>query len=134
MMSCAGYKMCGRIYLNGDGAGKGTHMSLFFVIMRSDYDALLPWPFTQKVTFTMPNQGNGADITDSFRPDPTSSSFKKPTSEMNSPYGIPMFAPVSMLDDPSKGFVQDDVLYIKIEVDEKGSPPGFYAISINDDY
>ena len=46
-----GYKMCARIYLNGDGMGKGTHVSLFFVVMRGDYDALLPWPFRQKVTF-----------------------------------------------------------------------------------
>lgn len=29
-----GYKMCARVYLNGDGMGKTTHMSLFFVIMR----------------------------------------------------------------------------------------------------
>ena len=26
-----GYKMCGRVYLNGDGMGKGTHLSLFFL-------------------------------------------------------------------------------------------------------
>jgi len=29
-----GYKMCARIYLNGDGVGRGTHLSLFFVIMQ----------------------------------------------------------------------------------------------------
>ena len=45
-----GYKMCARVYLNGDGMGKGTHLSLFFVVMRGEYDALLPWPFKQKVT------------------------------------------------------------------------------------
>ena len=44
-----GYKMCGRVYLNGDGMGKGTHLSLFFVLMRGEYDALLEWPFRQKV-------------------------------------------------------------------------------------
>ena len=44
-----GYKMCARIYLNGDGIGKGTHVSLFFVVMKGDYDALLTWPFGQKV-------------------------------------------------------------------------------------
>ena len=31
--------------------GKGTHMSMFFVVMRGEYDALLPWPFVQKVHF-----------------------------------------------------------------------------------
>ncbi|XP_006816126.2 TNF receptor-associated factor 3-like, partial [Saccoglossus kowalevskii] len=43
-----GYKMCARVYLNGDGMGKGTHMSLFFVVMKGDYDSLLQWPFRQK--------------------------------------------------------------------------------------
>lgn len=44
-----GYKMCLRIYLNGDGTGRGTHLSLFFVVMRGHSDALLKWPFNQKV-------------------------------------------------------------------------------------
>ena len=43
-----GYKMCARIYLNGDGIGRGTHISVFFVVMRGEYDALLRWPFRQK--------------------------------------------------------------------------------------
>lgn len=29
-----GYKMCARVYLNGDGVGKGKYISLFFVIMQ----------------------------------------------------------------------------------------------------
>ncbi len=29
-----GYKMCAKIYMNGDGFGKGSHLSLFFVVMR----------------------------------------------------------------------------------------------------
>lgn len=44
-----GYKMCLRIYLNGDGTGRGSHLSLFFVVMRGLSDALLKWPFNQKV-------------------------------------------------------------------------------------
>ena len=51
-----GYKMCARIYLNGDGMGRGTHISVFFVVMRGQYDALLRWPFRQKVTFMLMDQ------------------------------------------------------------------------------
>ncbi|CAB4034440.1 TNF receptor-associated factor 2-like, partial [Paramuricea clavata] len=29
-----GCKMCAKIYMNGDGFGKGSHLSLFFVVMR----------------------------------------------------------------------------------------------------
>ena len=31
-----GYKMCAKIYMNGDGAGKGTHLSLFIVVMKGE--------------------------------------------------------------------------------------------------
>ena len=48
-----GYKMCLRIYLNGDGTGRGSHLSLFFVVMRGHSDALLKWPFNQKVTLPL---------------------------------------------------------------------------------
>jgi hypothetical protein len=37
-----------------------THLSLFFVVMRSEYDALLPWPFHQKVTLLLLDQDKGA--------------------------------------------------------------------------
>ena len=44
----------------------------------------LDWPFRQKVTFMILDQETGrSHLVDSFRPDPNSSSFKRPTSEMN---------------------------------------------------
>ena len=32
-----GYKMCAKIYMNGDGVGKGTHLSLFIVVMKGEF-------------------------------------------------------------------------------------------------
>ena len=51
LFNLTGYKACTRIYLNGDGMGKNSHVSLFFVLMRGEFDALLPWPFQQKVRY-----------------------------------------------------------------------------------
>ena len=31
-----GYKMCAKIYLNGEGSGKGRFLSLFFVLMKGE--------------------------------------------------------------------------------------------------
>ena len=59
-----GYKMCLRLYIMGDGIGKGTHLSLFFVVMRGEFDNILQWPFTHKVTFKLINQAGGRDIVD----------------------------------------------------------------------
>ena len=40
------------IFLNGDGMGKGTHLSLFFVVMKGDFDNLLEWSFQCKIKMT----------------------------------------------------------------------------------
>ncbi|KAJ8392367.1 hypothetical protein AAFF_G00074920 [Aldrovandia affinis] len=97
----SGYKLSARAYLNGDGPGRGTHLSLFVVLMRGDFDALLPWPFRQGVTLTVLDQSGGrSDVSDSFRPDPASSSFQRPVSEMNVASGFPRFVSHGNLEAP----------------------------------
>ena len=110
-----GYKMCLRLYILGDGIGKGTHMSLFFVVMKGEFDNILQWPFTHKVTFKLINQCGGRDVMDIFRPDPLSPSFQKPESEMNVASGCPRF--VSMNELMQGGFIVDDTIFIKVKVD-----------------
>ncbi|NXX14980.1 TRAF2 factor, partial [Podargus strigoides] len=108
-----GYKVCLRVYLNGDGTGKGTHVSLFFVVMKGDYDALLPWPFRHKVTFMLLDQNNREHIIDAFRPDLTSASFQRPVNDMNVASGCPMFLPLSKLHSPKYAYVKEDTLFLK---------------------
>ena len=45
--------MCVRVYLDGDGIGRGTHLSVVLVLMHGEYDTLLQWPFRQQVTVTL---------------------------------------------------------------------------------
>ena len=113
-----GYKACLRLYMNGDGSGKGTHLSFFITLMRGEYDALLPWPFKQAVTLTLVDQNKQRDIVQSFRPEPTSSSFQRPRNEMNIASGCPMFAPVSVLDNSS--YVKDDTMFLKCKINTTG--------------
>ena len=110
-----GFKMCLRLYIMGDGIGKGTHLSLFFVVMRGEFDNILQWPFTHKVTFKLINQAGGRDIVDTFRPDPMSSSFRKPKSDMNIASGCPRF--VSHTELERGGFIVDDTIFIKCMID-----------------
>ena len=111
-----GYKMCARVYLNGDGMGKGTHRSFFFVVMKGPFDALLPWPFKQKVTLTIINQAGKKLVTDTFHPDPQSNSFQRPTQkEMNAASRCPMFICQEQL--LNGGFVKDDCIYLRTVVD-----------------
>ena len=110
-----GYKMCIRAYLNGDGSGEGTHLSIFFVLMKGEYDPLLQWPFDHKVSLVLVDQNQKKHLVQTFKPNPQSSSFQRPKSDMNVASGCPEFAKLSVLDDPS--YVKDDVMYIKAIVD-----------------
>ncbi|CAN9504494.1 unnamed protein product [Ophioblennius macclurei] len=114
-----GYKMCLRLYLNGDGTGRGTHLSLFFVVMKGKCDALLKWPFSQKVTLMLLDQNNREHIIDAFRPDVTSTSFQRPISEMNIASGCPLFCPLAKLAGKSP-YLRDDTIFIKAIVDLTG--------------
>lgn len=114
-----GYRVCVRVYLNGDGIGKGTHISLFFFIMRSEQDNLLSWPFKQQVRFTLVHQKKSSQsISEAFVPDHNSPSFQKPEQDMNIASGFPKFARQSVLQD--EGFTQDNVIYIRCQVDLSG--------------
>ena len=110
-----GYKMRVRIYLNGDGIGKGTHISLFFAVMRGEYDAILRWPFQQKVTLMLLDQNNVEHVIDAFRPDGNSSSFQRPRREVNIASGCPTFCSLSELH--NHAYVKDDTMFIKVIVD-----------------
>ncbi len=114
-----GYRMCIRVYLNGDGLGKGTHISVFFVLMKSEHDCLLSWPFKQSVRFTLINQVNQASsISEAFAPDLSSPSFQQPTGEMNVASGFPKFVRQSILQ--NEEFTQGNSMYIKAQVDVSG--------------
>ncbi|CAF4083721.1 unnamed protein product [Rotaria sordida] len=132
--SSTGYKMRARLYLNGDGNARRTHMSLFFVLMRSVNDPILKFPFNYKVTFCLydhtPAQRH---IIDSFRPDIRSSSFQRPRTDMNIASGIPKFFPLERIEQEGNPYVRNDTMFIKVMVDFGDMPKTLlpYALSLN---
>ncbi|CAF1141611.1 unnamed protein product [Rotaria sp. Silwood1] len=132
--SPTGYKMRARLYLNGDGNARRTHISLFFVLMRGLNDAILKFPFNHKVTFCLYDQTpSQRHIVDSFRPDIRSDSFQRPRSNMNIASGIPKFFPLAMIKQEGNPYVRDDTMFIKILVDFGDIPKTLlpYALSLN---
>ena len=112
-----GYKLCARLYLNGDNMTRGTHLSLFIVLMKGTYDSLLKWPFQQMVTFMLIDQEGRHHVTDRFCPDPESSSFRRPISDLNVPIGCPQFVPLGLLD--SGRYIKDNCIFVKVIVDTR---------------
>ncbi|CAF1368370.1 unnamed protein product [Rotaria sp. Silwood1] len=132
--SPTGYKMLGRLYLNGDGNARRTHMSLFFALMRGEYDAILKFPFNYRVTFCLYDQTPAQrHIIDSFQPDIGSSSFQRPRLEMNIASGISEFVPLKMIQQEENPYVRDDTMFIKITVDFQETPniSLSYGLSLN---
>ena len=130
--SPTGYKMRARLYLQGDGNARQSHMSLFFVLMRGPHDAILKFPFNYKVTFCMYDQaGAERHIIDSFRPDTRSNSFQRPRSDMNIASGIPKFFPLSLLEQENNSYVRDDTMFIKILVDFDDTPKTLLPFKMN---
>ena len=90
--------------------GFSTHLSVFFVLMRGEYDPLLKWPFESKVSLVLVDQNMHQHIVETFKPLPESSSFQRPKSDINVASGCPHFAKLSVLDE---GNCIKNVLYLK---------------------
>ena len=51
-----GYKMCLRVTANGQGSGKGTHITVAVYLMKGEFDDQLEWPFRGNITIQLLNQ------------------------------------------------------------------------------
>jgi len=89
------------------------------LVLQGDYDEILAWPFRQKVTLMLIDQKyNRRHLSDTFRPDPTSTSFQKPTVPMNVASGCPLFVEQKVLEDECDGlYLQNDTIFVKVIVD-----------------
>ena len=50
------YKMCLRVTANGQGSGKGTHITVAVYLMKGEFDDRLEWPFRGDITIQLLNQ------------------------------------------------------------------------------
>ena len=101
--------------MNGEGVGKEDYISLYLVIMKSEYDNVLQWPFQKSVQFTLVNQYNKSqNLVERLTPNKDSSSFQKPVKDMNVASGCPKFVEIKRLE--SGGFLRDDALFIDVRI------------------
>ena len=122
--STGGYKMCIRVDTNGNGDGKGTHVSVFAYLMRGENDDHLPWPFTGTVTVELLNQlrdDNHHSQKTTFRPDDNEVSQRVvDTERATSGYGRHCYLPIYDLGYNAAKicqYLKDDCLYFRVKVD-----------------
>ena len=125
--SPGGYKMCIRVDANGNGDGKGTHVSVFAYTMRGENDDHLPWPFTGTVTVELLNQledKNHHSTQTTFPRDDEISQRVTDGEKASSGYGHPCYIPHTSLgynEAKHCQYLKDDCLYFSVKVDAQTS-------------
>ena len=117
--SLGGYKMSIRVDANGDGSGKGTHVSVFAQLLEGAYDASLSWPFVGTVTFTLLNQ-----LADDNHHSNMFEFTTRHNANVGSNWGYPQFISHSALShDPVKNtqYLKNDTLYFRVTVKANNS-------------
>ena len=127
-----GYKMCLRVYANGYGDGKGTHVSVFAYLMRGEFDNVLKWPFQGHVVIQLCNQlqdkyhcGHTIDFSETT--DARAISRVTSGERADSGYGCHTFIPHNDLNfDPTTNcqYLRNDCLHFRIVAVESLSEPG----------
>ena len=112
-----GYKCKLRIYPNGFSSGENTHLTVYLVIMKGEYDATLTWPFDKKFTFTLidqqENEHNRENIVKSITSDPKLSSFAgRPVQDENIGRGYPQFISHGKLQ--KRRYIVDDTIFFQV--------------------
>uniref|UniRef100_H2YUF4 TNF receptor-associated factor n=1 Tax=Ciona savignyi TaxID=51511 RepID=H2YUF4_CIOSA len=119
-----GYKLQLSAFLNGNGSGLNSHMSLYIRVLPGEYDSLLEWPFSHDITFNILDQGDPlsskrSHISVRFTPDPTWKNFQQPTTDPNDDstlgFGYPKFVSHKELKDNC--YLKGNSLFIKAVVD-----------------
>ena len=113
------YKLRLSIVPNGDGPGKNTHLSVFIIVMKGEYDAILSWPFKKEVTFTLIDQQDNPverqNVIMKLTADtPLKSNYDRPIGVENKGRGFPAFISHEKLH--SRRYILDDTLFLQVEV------------------
>ena len=112
----SGYKFKIGICPNGVDFGKNTHLSVYLLIMKGEYDATLTWPFDKKFTFTLidqqENEHNRKNIVTFPTTDPKNSSSARPVKEENPGWGFHVFVSHEQLQ--KRRYIVDDTIFVQV--------------------
>ena len=124
LTSRTGYKLQASVFLNGNGGGENSHVSIYIKILPGEYDCILKWPFRHTISFILLDQNSdrksAVNVMESFIPDQNWPNFNRPSSSQDQDqlgFGFPKFVSQDMLF--TRGYIKDDVLFLKIRADSK---------------
>ena len=113
------YKFFLSLHPNGASSKFSDHLSIYFHILKGEYDAMLSWPFSKKVTFTLIDQQENPEdrenIVHSFKADPKDKDcFGRPAEEAYAGYGNSKFVSHDKL--RKRRYIMDDTIFIQVKI------------------
>ena len=112
-----GYKLRLCIEPDGNQSNRHRYLSIYVLLMKSGFDGMLPWPFRQKVTFTLIDQNDQLssryNVVKSLNV--TFSTGRPFAEEVDESQGIARF--ISHRDLSLSRYVVDDTLFIHVKID-----------------
>ncbi|XP_070555563.1 TNF receptor-associated factor 6-like [Ptychodera flava] len=117
-----GYKMCLRINLNGTPSAHGLYVSLFVHFMQGEWDDMLQWPFSGKITLSILDQSDNMEakqhLSETLIAKPSLAAFHRPVSNRNHKgFGYMEFAPLTQLESRVDQYIRNNSIVIKATVD-----------------
>ena len=99
--------------------GRFSYLVVFFVLMKGEYDAILPWPFNEKVTCTLidqqENQKKRKNIVGFIPANLDNSSWnQKPVSDENQEKRL---VAVFLGGQQKRHFIVDDIIFMQVKID-----------------
>jgi len=111
-----GYKLKARIYPNSDTLFAHV-MTVCIVLMKGEYDAILPWPFKKRLQFTLIDQqeepAERENITFVLIPEINQKAFARPVKEENEECWCSYISHKKFY---SRRYLVDDTLFLQVEV------------------
>ena len=115
-----GYMMCLRVTANGQGSGKGTHLTVGVYLMKGEFDDQLEWPFRSDIMIELLNQeGNSEHYAKTIRGAKGERSEETGGEKFISGWGISRFISFSKL---SPKYLRDDSLRFQISTVHVAKP------------
>ena len=113
------YKLKLILFPNGESIGKNTHLSVYVVVMKGEYDAILSWPFLPQVTLTLVDQQEDTsqreNVVKSFKADPTMKNFARPVGDQNVRKGYGKFVSHGQL--LTRRYIVDNTIFLQVKVE-----------------
>lgn len=115
-----GYRLCLTVYPDGNCSGKGTHLAVYFQLLRGEFDAILPWPMRRIVDVAIVNQQHqfGTEHR-SFQyrmfPEAVRTALHQPVTDSNASCGTPKFVSFETLE-RNGALLKDDRIFLRCTV------------------